>query len=142
MSGSEAETTYRGGCLCGAVSFEAKGPLREVISCHCGQCQKASGHYFAATACAAENLTLLEDRGLKWFVSSDWAERGFCQECGCNLFWRRKEGPSISILAGSLDGNTGLKTIRHIFVADKKDYYDITDGLPQFDTYPEEMRKE
>ncbi|MCR9212681.1 MAG: GFA family protein [Proteobacteria bacterium] len=138
-----SETTegpYRGSCLCGAVAFETEGPLRDVISCHCKQCQKSSGHYFAATACPSESLKLTEDRGLKWFISSDWAERGFCQECGSTLFWRRKNGDHISILAGTFDGDFDKKTTRHIFVADKKDYYDINDGLPQFDTYPEEMK--
>lgn len=126
-----------GGCLCGAVRYDVTGPLRDVISCHCGQCQKSSGHYFAATATAPDNLHLTEDRGLKWYSSSDRADRGFCAECGSNLFWRRKDGSHVSILAGSFDGDTGLKTSRHIFVAAKKDYYDIADGLPQYDSYPE-----
>ncbi len=139
MSGTN-EKTYQGSCLCGAVTFEAEGPLRDVISCHCKQCQKTSGHFFAATSCPSGKLKITEDRGLKWFVSSDWAERGFCQECGSTLFWRLKNGDSVSILAGAFDGDFDRKTIRHIFVADKKDYYDITDGLPQFDTYPEEMK--
>jgi hypothetical protein len=26
---------------------------------------------------------------------------------------------------------TGLRTVRHVFVADKADYYEITDGLEQ-----------
>ena len=37
------------------------------------------------------------------------------------------------IIAGSLDTPTGLKTIGHIFVGEKSDYYEITDELPQFE---------
>ena len=137
----EKNAVKTGGCLCGDVTYEVSGPLRDVVFCHCGQCQKSSGHHFAATGAAARDVTLTEDRGLKWYVSSDWAERGFCQKCGTNLFWRMKESDRIGILAGSLnDRETGLKASRHIFVADKKDYYDITDGLPQYDGIPDDMK--
>jgi len=136
----EKAATKHGSCLCGAVTYEVSGPLRDIISCHCGQCQKSSGHYFAATSAAQDDFKLTEDRGLKWYNSSEWAERGFCQECGSSLFWRMKNGSHQSILAGSLDDSTDLKTTRHIFVADKKDYYEITDGLPQYDTFPEDLK--
>ena len=126
----------RGSCLCGAVTFEVDGPLRKISYCHCGQCQKSSGHYFAATAAAKSDVTLTEDRGLKWFKSSPWAERGFCGDCGCSLFWRMEGDDNISILAGSFDGDVPLTAEAHIFVKGRKGYYDLTDGLPQFDTYP------
>lgn len=136
MSGKKP--AIQGGCLCGAVTFEVTPPLRDIISCHCTQCQKSSGHFFAATAASKTDLNVTESRGLKWYKSSDWAERGFCVECGANLFWQMPNRDTISVLAGSLNGDTGLKTTRHIFVADKKDYYEISDGLPQFDTYPKD----
>ncbi|MCG6858134.1 MAG: GFA family protein, partial [Salaquimonas sp.] len=39
----------RGSCLCGAISFAVTGPMRPVVACHCNQCRKQSGHFFAAT---------------------------------------------------------------------------------------------
>lgn len=36
------------------------------------------------------------------------------------------------IMAGTLDGPTGLKTAAHIFVGDAGDYYEIDDDLPRF----------
>ena len=47
-----------GGCHCGAVTYSIAGSVREVIYCHCGQCRRQSGHFVAATAAAANNLTL------------------------------------------------------------------------------------
>jgi hypothetical protein len=35
------------------------------------------------------------------------------------------------VALGALDGATGVQLERHIFVAEKGDYYDIADGLPQ-----------
>ena len=57
--------------------------------------------------------------------------RGFCRNCGSFLFWQHNDEETISISMGVLDAPTGLKLARHIFVADKGDYYDITDDLPQ-----------
>ncbi|WP_420549167.1 GFA family protein [Curvivirga sp.] len=125
--------THEGGCLCGAVRFEITGHLRDVTYCHCGQCRKTTGHYFAATACENDELEFVADGGLKWFRASDTASRGFCDQCGSTLFWKPDEGTYTAILAGSLDLPTGLKATSHIFVKDKADYYEITDGLPQFE---------
>ena len=37
----------------------------------------------------------------------------------------------MSFALGALDGPTGLRLEKHIFTADKGDYYDIADDLPQ-----------
>jgi hypothetical protein len=130
--------TARGGCLCGGVRFEVRGPLRDVIACHCSQCRRTSGHFVAATAVRTVDLVLTAEAGLRWYRSSAAAERGFCSHCGGNLFWRRRAPGSeaTSIMAGTLDPPTGLKIVRHIFVADKSDYYDIGDGAPQSAQWP------
>lgn len=120
-----------GGCLCGAVRFRVTGPLREIIACHCSMCRKATGTFVAATAAADADLAVTGAQALGWFRSSDEAERGFCRTCGSNLFWRRPGSGRTSILAGSLDQPTGLTIARHIFVADKGDFYAIGDDAPQ-----------
>lgn len=120
-----------GSCECGAVAYEVRGELRPVIACHCTQCRKTSGHFWAATKTATENLTLTRDGGLAWYRSSGTARRGFCKYCGSSLFWEKDGEGMTAIGAGTLDGATGLTTVQHIFVADKGDYYDIADGLPQ-----------
>jgi hypothetical protein len=120
-----------GGCLCGAVRYRIHGELRDVVVCHCSRCRRAHGHVGAYTEAAFEQLVLLVDRGLRWYVA-DGRERGFCHECGAALFWRRVAADRISITAGSLDEATGLRIKAHIFVAGKGDYYEIIDGLPSF----------
>lgn len=129
-----------GRCLCGAVRYAVNGPLRPVSYCHCSQCRRTSGHYVAATACAASDLDLLHEEGLRWYRSSPGAERGFCSECGSSLFWRPDHGRHISIMAGTIDAPTGLEAEEHIFVSDASDYYVLGDGLPQFDDYPAGVR--
>ncbi len=123
---------HGGGCLCGKVTFRTKGPLREVVACHCGQCRKQTGHYYAATNALRADVEIDDGGSLRWYRASDFAERGFCGECGSALFWRRDGADNISILAGSFDQPTDLKLMSHIFVSDKGDYYDIADGVPQY----------
>jgi len=115
-----------GGCLCGSVRYEVNGPLRPIVACHCTQCRKTSGHYVAATQCLQSDLSLSGDT-LRWFKSSESAERGFCQRCGSNLFWRRFGNQHISIWAGSIDGETGLRMESQIHVESKGDYYSLPD---------------
>jgi hypothetical protein len=117
------------------VRYEVLGPLPDVTACHCGQCRRQSGHFYATTSVAAERFTLTEDRGLKWYSASATARRGFSGECGSIVLWQPITKDRVAILAGSLDAPTGLKLARHIFVADKGDYYEIDDGLPQHAAY-------
>mgnify|MGYP001204868345 CR=1 FL=1 len=123
---------HTGSCLCGGVAFEVTGPMRPVIACHCTQCRKSTGHYFASTAAPAAMVRFLSEETLSWYRSSPEAERGFCARCGSSLFWRRVGSDTLSILAGAIDGATGLAIDRHIFAAWKGDYYEIPPGVPVF----------
>lgn len=119
---------HRGSCLCGAVRYEVRGPLRSVIGCHCTQCRKQTGHYMAATAAKHEHFKIIKDEALRWYRSSDTVERGFCRVCGSTMFWQGKGRDYVAIAAGSVDGETGLSVAGHIFCGDKGDYYEIKDG--------------
>ena len=80
-----------------------------------------------ATAVAPDRFRITSDRGLKWFRSSERAERGFCCECGSILFWKPDKGDHISFTPGSIDGKTDLAIEGHIYCDFKGDYYDIPD---------------
>ncbi len=123
-----------GSCLCGGVTFELHGALRNSVACHCVQCRKTSGHYVSATQVGAGQLKITKDTTLQWYRSSSLAERGFCGRCGSSLFWRHEgDNGATSVMSGTLDGASGITTEKHIFVADKGDYYDIADNAPQHD---------
>lgn len=124
-----------GGCLCGAVRYKVSGTLRGVVYCHCTQCRRQSGHHVAATSCETSALAIEGDEHLTWYRASDEARRGFCSHCGSLLFWQRDGADRTSIMAGSFDKPSGLNAVRHIFIADRGDYYSIEDGLPQFQHY-------
>jgi hypothetical protein len=124
---------HRGKCLCEKVQFTATGPMRGVVYCHCTQCRRQSGHFFAATNVPNDALDVTGAEHVKWFKSSDEAERGFCANCGSILFWRIASRDYTSVMAGLFENPTDLKGEMHIFVADKGDYYEINDGLSQYE---------
>ena len=121
-----------GGCFCGAVQYQVKGPLRDVINCHCNQCTRLNGNYGSHSKALKIDITITKDEGLSWFQISDIARRGFCRICGSGLFWEQYHQDATGIIAGSLDCPTDLKTIGHIFVRDKSDFYEINDDIQQF----------
>ena len=127
--------SVKGSCECQGVVFELIGELRDVVFCHCSQCRKTSGHYWAATQVSKGNLNLIKATSLSWYDSSDKARRGFCSVCGSSMFYERKGIDKISVSAGSLEIPTSLDRMRHIYVSSKGDYYDISDDLPQFEEY-------
>jgi hypothetical protein len=130
---SNAETRISsGGCYCGAVRYQVTGPLRGVVNCHCSQCTALNGNFGSHSKALKANIKIIRDDGLAWFRISDTARRGFCRECGSGLFWEHLQQDALGIVAGSLDRPTGLKTIGHIFVAEKSDFYEITDHCKQF----------
>jgi hypothetical protein len=119
-----------GGCLCGKVRYEVRGRLRDVIACHCTQCRRTSGHFVAATACRRQAFTLSRAETLRWYVAIPGFRRGFCGECGSNLFFEEVGGERVSIAAGSLDEPQGLTIAAHIFASEAGDYYEIDASVP------------
>jgi hypothetical protein len=122
---------HKGSCLCGAVRFEVENELKPPDACHCSQCRKQSGHFWASTNVPREKLSIRGADNLTWFQSSEKVRRGFCSTCGAFLFWEPIGRSSVAVGMGAFDAPTDTQLIMHIYVADKGDYYDIADGLPQ-----------
>lgn len=118
-----------GACLCGAVRFSAKAGDEAPMACHCEQCRRWSGHYWVGMD--AHGLTVQDETHLRWYRSSEFAQRGFCAQCGSSLFWRHDDRNYLDVSAGCIDAPTGLTLGGHIYTAFKGDYYEIKDGLPQ-----------
>jgi hypothetical protein len=127
-----------GQCLCGSIKFEITGELAQPHACHCTQCVKQSGHFAVSTHVKRADFKLTEEKGLKWYQSSDYARRGFCQDCGSAIFWDGGD-EDLYISMGSLHGSTGLRVANHIFVDEKPDHYEISDDLPKFAGYDQPL---
>lgn len=123
--------THKASCLCGLVKIEVSGNLPAPTACHCKNCRKHSGHFEASVDLPRTAISINGSENVKWYQSSEKVRRGFCAHCGSTLFWDPIFKDWTSIAMGAFDGPTHTKLEKHIFVADKGDYYDIADGLPQ-----------
>lgn len=125
-----------GGCLCSGVRYRITGPRRHIINCHCENCRRTHGHIAAYTSVQQADLLLTEEISLQWYHDESpdtW--RGFCNRCGASLFWDARDGRKLmAVAAGSLDDSRELKTIGHVYVSEAAKYYELNDGLPQFET--------
>ncbi|CAN7397443.1 GFA family protein [Rhizobium leguminosarum] len=127
---------HTGGCLCGAVRFSTTAKPGPVVGCHCSQCRRQTGLYYAAVNVARAALSVEGTEAVRWYRSSEEAQRGFCSNCGSALFWQADGSAEISVIAGAFDEPSGLAFAHHIYCADKGDFYEISDGLPQYDGNP------
>jgi hypothetical protein len=127
---------HKGSCLCGAVRFEVAGELKAPDGCHCSMCRKQSGHYWVSTNVASDAISISGEEHVTWFRSSEKVRRGFCSVCGSYLFWDPIGMDVIAVGMGAFDKPTGTHLEMHIFTAEKGDYYEIADGVPQFELWP------
>jgi hypothetical protein len=127
---------HKGSCHCGAVSFEVDGDLPPPDACHCSICRKHSGHYYAGTDVPRSRVRIHGAESVTWYRSSDKVRRGFCSTCGSSLFFDPIHRDWIGLSMGAFDTPTNTKLAIHIFVANKGDYYDIADGVPQHEGAP------
>ena len=123
-----------GSCVCGSVTFEVDAKLSPPDACHCEQCRKWTGHFLVATDVPRSAVSIHGSENISWHQSSEKARRGFCSKCGASLFFDpidKNKYDWIGVSMGAFDTPTGTRLALHIFVAEKGDYYEISDGLPQ-----------
>ena len=121
---SKNKSTH-GSCLCGAVSLLATTVSPTVGACHCGMCRKWVGGPFMAVDCGTE-VGFIGHEFIGIYASSEWAERGFCKQCGSALFYRLKESGQYMLPAGLLEIEAKLDFDHQVFIDEKPEYYSFS----------------
>ena len=124
-----------GGCLCGAVRYEATVAPAGAAYCHCRMCQRSVGNVFGAFAgfpVASFKFT----RGRpKRYRSSPIAWRGFCARCGSPLTCESTEhAENILVTIGSLDDPGQAAPQAHWGIESQVKWYKPADKLPRHKT--------
>jgi len=128
-----------GSCLCGGVRYEIDGAMGPALNCHCSMCRKVTGAAFRSrVAVASENFRWVSGEDLLTrYASSPKTTRTFCRVCGATLVSLFDDNPNtIGLAMGTLDDDPGVRPAFHVFVGSKAPWFEITDGLPQFDALP------
>jgi hypothetical protein len=128
-----------GSCLCGAVAYELRNPLR-IYHCHCTRCRRGR-----SSAHATNLFVNLSDFAFKrgeelvaQFKVPDakFFTVAFCTRCGGGAPRISRERGFVSVPAGTLDTDPGIRPVAHIYVGSKAPWFEITDGVPQHAEMP------
>jgi len=111
-----------GHCLCGAVRFTAKNMSKNAGACHCTTCRKWGGGPFLAVDCGTD-VTFEEERTISIYNSSQWAERGFCHQCGSHLYYRIKGNGQYIMPVGLFDDDGVFVFDHQVFIDEKPSFY-------------------
>lgn len=118
-----------GKCLCGAVSFAAQAVDTHVHGCHCSMCRNWAGGPMLAAGVGS--VVFQGEDNISRYASSDWAERGFCRECGSNLFYRLKEPDQYLLCMGAFDDETVFELAGEIYIDEKPRGYEFAGEHPR-----------
>jgi hypothetical protein len=123
---------YSGGCQCGAVRYEARGPARTPNICHCESCRKSAGSAGVAWATFQSAEVRYLHGKPKEFASSARVLRGFCEHCGTTLtYWHDSRPDELDITIASLDRPAELAPVMHIWLSDALSWEQPGDELPK-----------
>ncbi|WP_209828514.1 GFA family protein [Acinetobacter guillouiae] len=114
----------KGQCVCGATTFKVELKNHDVHACHCSICRRQTSGVIMTIDVEQGSLQFTQDQHLSIYNSSDWGERGFCNCCGTNLFWRTKDQSYCNINAFALDQQPqDIKFDMEIFIDNKPEFY-------------------
>ncbi len=112
----------KGSCLCKSIKFSFKLKGKHFDACHCSMCRNWGGGP-AFTVEVAGDIQFEGEENIKVYRSSDWAERGFCQNCGTHLFYRLKDKNFCNFNLGTIENNEEFQFTTEIFVDSKPQNY-------------------
>ena len=126
-----------GGCMCGAIRYEAIGEPKFVGHCHCHSCRKHSGAPVVTWVAFNPEQVTFTNGERKLYKSSPGIKRAFCSNCGTPLTW---EGPSLTVPGtytiefhiSTLDNPDDYVPDRHWFHEERISWFDVTDKHPRY----------
>jgi len=107
---------HEGGCLCGALRFEARGKPLWIAHCHCRSCRRNTGSAFATFVGYKREQFRVIKGALQNYTSSPGVARSFCGTCGTPLTY----------------------AAAHVHVGERLPWLHLDDGLPRFLTTGDE----
>ena len=124
---------YEGGCLCGAIRYRSAAPPMRCVICHCGDCRKHSGAPCLSFVHFPKHSFTWVLREPQRYRSSQYAERGFCPECGSTLSMHEVIlEDRVQVTLGSLDSPEQVMPQDHVWTESQISWFEVEDDLPRF----------
>ena len=124
---------HAGGCLCGAVRYEAQEDAVDSGYCHCKMCQILSGSAVLPWASFLIEA-FVYTRGMpKVYHSSSYGQREFCAKCGSQIAFRASDpSRTVEINMGTLDDPERIKPKYHIWCDSRIPWFETVDDTPRY----------
>lgn len=114
----------QGHCLCGEVRVTIAELSEEITVCHCHMCQKFFGGPFLSLAgVLPKDVEISGEEQIQRYLSSEWAERGFCKKCGSGLFYHSLADDEYYFPAGLFAEIDQAKLTTEIFYDQKPAFF-------------------
>jgi hypothetical protein len=131
---------YTGGCLCGALRYEAEGEPLSMGHCYCADCRKASGSGFIPFLEFSQRAVRFTGQRLEYrspAASGREAVRNSCPVCGGLVFGGDVgAAETFTLYAGSLDEPSSFRPEVAIFTRGRPAWAVIPAGLKVFEGLP------
>jgi hypothetical protein len=116
-------TSVEGGCLCGAVRYQASGEALVRTLCHCRSCRLASGAPSLAWVVFPAGGFRYTAGAPTGYASSPGVTRTFCGACGTSLTWQQaSRTESIDVATATLDNANDFAPTKEIWVEHKLEW--------------------
>lgn len=128
----DTQTVLAGGCYCGAVRYEVRGPVSNATLCHCESCRSIAGAPCVAWITVPLTAFRYTQGAPQRFASSPCVTRCFCAQCGAHLTYESDAGAGfIDITTCSLDDPEALPPADHTWVENQLSWLQLADHLPR-----------
>ena len=124
-----------GGCMCGAVRYQAIGDLFLVAHCHCSSCRRHTGAPVVTLVCFKKDQVRFTTGERRIYESSPGVGRAFCGQCGTPLTWEGEWGdlgPLIQFHISTFDDPHSFVPEYHVHHDARIAWFDVADALPRY----------
>ena len=122
-----------GGCVCGAVRYEAEGRPTNTMVCHCRTCRRVAGAPVVAwVTFPVEKFRFVAGEPASFNTSAP-VTRTFCGACGTPLTYRHADSSdTVDVTTCSLDDPDAFPPTHHSWLSHDLAWVRFGDGLPTF----------
>ena len=129
----------KGGCLCGAVRYEAEAEPIFVRACHCKECQRFTGSAFV-TAVAVPREAIRITGNMRTYTQPGGTSglplhRRFCPVCGSPVVVQVDGSARMVIMAGTLDDTAIFRPTANIFCEEAQSWVPMSPDMEQHPRY-------
>ena len=133
MTGMSSDRSLAGRCFCGTVHYIVADQFAYALNCHCSNCRRTTGSAFKPFAgIEREKLTITKGEDECMIFGNEKSHDAHCARCGSLLYSLVRDGGWVHVAMGTLLDDPSIRPSAHIFVGSKAPWFEITDGLPQY----------